>query len=186
VKRIAQGIAAGALAVWLISTFLPYLNPGNGGGPSFWEAATTEDVLLTLIAVAAIVVLVLGTIMELRWSAAVGIGASAFIAGQLTPTEAQTLQGFDIGFWLMEIAAFAALAASLAAAVWPDAARADTSATTVMPAVAAPAPPPAPPAPAAPAAPALPATPAWYPDPHGSGGLRLWSGSHWTDETRES
>ena len=173
-RRISQAIAAGGLVLFLIGTLLPFLNLGiDGEGPSFWEATTTEDVLLTLVAVAGIVVLVLGVILDYRWSAAVGVGAAAFIAGQLTPTEAQTLEGFDFGFWLMVLAAYGALALALLGAVWPEPAGV----------AAAPLPAPAAEAPTT-VSPALPSEPGWYPDPRGGGGLRLWSGTRWTEETR--
>lgn len=183
-RRITQAIAAGGLVLFLIGTLLPFLNLGaNGKGPSLWEATTTEDVLLVLVALAGITVLVLGVILDHRWSAAVGAGAAAFIAGQLTPTEAQTLDGFDFGFWLMVLAAYGTLALALLAAVWPEPAGGAVGAGP-PPATARPAPPPPPAETPTTVAPALPTEPGWYPDPQGGGGLRLWSGSRWTDETR--
>jgi len=127
-------------------------------------------------------VLVLGVVLDARWPAIVGVGAAAFIAGQLTTTEIPTLQIYDVGFWAMEITAFVALALCLTAAFWPDDARAGAAAGVAGP-VAAARPPAPPPAPAA-AAPVLPSEPGWYPDPQGGAGLRLWSGTRWTDETR--
>ena len=106
------GIAAGAL--FIVGMFLPYQDvPGTLGGgtaQTYWELFTRSDVIVFIVALAAIDCLACGFVVAPRALAAVAAGLAGVALGLAAPYDFQGLKStFGAGGWLMTLAGFAML-----------------------------------------------------------------------------
>ena len=176
--RLTMGIGG---LVYLIALFLPY-----GLDETLWHDRTRYPLLLLLLALTVIACSVVSFAIDLPVLVVISAALSVFLLGESLPLVYVSYSEFQVGFWLMNVAALAMTVGGglMVAAIWPSRAwKSTTGIATSGETTAASAPRSGSGSPQGSQGRAV-APPGWYPDPAGLATQRYWSGSEWTAESR--
>lgn len=180
-KLAGKMTALVGVVMLIVATFLKYESNGEES-LSLWQGTTRFPVILTVLAVAAAVLITISFFVD-RWGLPFATAAIGFLCvGETFPLLSQSYTPFRVGFWLsiagsvvIALGATLALIGTRARAVAPAAAP-TRGAGIAAPAAGAPRYQPQMAQPSVPAG--------WYPDPYGQGQERYWNGSAWSGNVR--